>query len=581
VTAASPLLDTKDSGLSTHYGNEYLQNTPIRRTSMFDLLKSAPGMSATRPGNPGPGVSAFGSSLNENIFLVDGNDFTGAWGGGVVPWVDTDVIEEIQIVGIGASAEYGNVQGAVFNVVSRQGGNEFQFDASYYGQFDGLTSKPVELDCDCPEGESGYVRGLYRDFTTHVAGPILEDRLWFFGGYQYQRDHDSAPGADSRFPREFDTDRIFWKLNWQITPNLKLMHGYHDDYWRDTGGFSNSFPFESGITSNGHNPSLTFANLTHIVSSNTFWDARVSGYYWTGKGVPNNGYTSPPRNDLATGVWSGGSVGFWSGTENRTVAHGKVSHYATDFLRADHDFKFGAQFIAAGGDGLWGYPGGAKYYDYYGEPYLAYFREPYMYGGESRSLGAYAEDTLTFGGRLTLNLGIRFDHSRAISQDLTRFNAVGEETGETIEGLGTLYSWNVFSPRLGFNLKLTGDGRTLLHGNWGRYHQSIFVSEPSAVHPGISSHPRLLRPRDWRVHRCRRDPSADGSASHRPGNGLALHRSALGRLRKGAFHRCRVLGDLRSQGRTGVRRLGGPPGSVRARDGHPFRWSDGSGLLSR
>jgi hypothetical protein len=208
VVAESPLLDTKESGQSTHYGNEYLENTPVRRMSMFDLLKVAPGMSPTKPGGSGTGITAFGSSQNENIFLVDGTDFTGAYGGGVVPWVDTDVIEEIQIVGFGASAEYGGVQGAVFNVVSKQGGNDFRFDASYYSQFQDLTSQPVTLECDCPEGESGFVRSQYRDFTAHVGGPVLKDRLWFFGGFQIQRDHSSQPGADSRFPNEFDTERV-------------------------------------------------------------------------------------------------------------------------------------------------------------------------------------------------------------------------------------------------------------------------------------------------------------------------------------------------------------------------------------
>jgi hypothetical protein len=487
VTSESPVLDTKDSGQSTHYGNEYLQNTPIRRFSMFDLIKSAPGMSPVRPATgASSGVSAFGSGVNENTYLVDGTDFTGAYGGGAVPWVDTDIIEEIQIIGLGASAEYGNLQGAVFNVVSRQGGNDFDFDASYYGQFQELTSRPVKLPCDCPEGETGYLRNLYRDFTTHLGGPILRDRLWFFGGYQYQRDYDSQPGSDSRFPREFDADRIFWKINWQITPNLKMMTNYHDDFWGGTGPFTVSFPYASGITDNGHNPSLTFADLTHIVSPNTFWDARVSGYYWTGKNVPNFDYSSPAHLDLATGVWSGGSIWFASASESRSVAHGKVSHYATDFLHGDHDFKFGVQFVAARTDQAWGRPGGAIYYDYYGEPYLAYFRQPYVYGGASRSLGAYADDSLTFGERLTLNLGLRFDHSSAISQDLAKFNAVGEETGETVHGLGTLYTWNVVSPRLGFNQKLTSDGRSLLHGNWGRYHQGVFVSEPAAVHPGIT-----------------------------------------------------------------------------------------------
>jgi hypothetical protein len=486
VSAESPLLDTKDSGQSTNYGNEYLENVPVRRLSMFDFIKSAPGLSAHGPGILTTGVSAFGSGENENLYLVDGNDFTGAYGGGAVPWVDTDILEEIEIVGFGASAEYGNLQGAVFNVVSRQGGNELQFDASYYAQYEHLTSQPVKLPCDCPEGESAFVRNLYRDFTTHLGGPILKDRLWFFGGYQYQRDHLSIPGSDSRFPTESEADRIFAKINWQITPNLKLMSSYHDDYYRFHGPFTTSYPVESGVDDTGHNPSPTFFNLTHILSPNTFWDARVSGYYGTRTGLPTSGYLLPPHLDVATGIWSGGSEGFAAGTESRTVAQGKVSQYATDFLRADHDFKFGVQFVDARTDNLWGYPGGAFYLDYYDQPYLAYFRQPYVYGGGSSSLGFYAEDTLTIGERLTLNLGIRDDYSRATSPDLDEFNEVGEKTGWTIEGLGTLYSWNAISPRLGFNWKLTSDGRTLVHGNWGRFHQGVFASEPAAVHPGIT-----------------------------------------------------------------------------------------------
>ncbi len=487
VTAESPLLDTKDSGQSTHYGKEYVQNTPVRRYSLFDLIKSAPGMAPTRTtGSTSPGVSAFGSGVNENTYLVDGTDFTAASGVGSYPRIDTDIIEEIQIVGLGASAEYGNVPGAVFNVVSRQGGNDFQLDASYYGQFQDLTSQPVKLPCNCPEGETGFVKNLYRDFTTHLGGPVLKDRLWFFGGYQYQRDHDSQPGSDSRFPREYDADRIFWKINWQITPNLKLMHNYHDDYWLLSGPYTISRPYETGITRDGHNPSLTFADLTHVVSPNTFWDARVSGYYASRNGVPNSGYALSGRLDIATGIQSGGSFSFGSQEESRTVAHAKVSHYATDFLGADHDFKFGAQFVDARQHGVYGWPGGAQYLDQRGEPYLAYFREPYVYGGDARSVGAYAEDTLTFAERLTLNLGLRFDRSQLISPDLARFNVAGEETGETVEGLGTLYTWNALSPRLGFNMKLTPDGRTLLRGNWGRYHQGVVVQESSAVHPGIT-----------------------------------------------------------------------------------------------
>ena len=90
-------------------------------------------------------VSAFGSGVNENLFLIDGTNFTCPCQGVSRAEPSVDVIQEVQIQSVGASAEYGNIQGAVFNVVTRQGGNRFSYDASYYGQTSGLTSQPILL----------------------------------------------------------------------------------------------------------------------------------------------------------------------------------------------------------------------------------------------------------------------------------------------------------------------------------------------------------------------------------------------------------------------------------------------------
>ncbi len=43
------------------------------------------------------------------------------------------------------------------------------------------------------------------------------------------------------------------------------------------------------------------------------------------------------------------------------------------------------------------------------------------------------------------------------------------------------FTWNTISPRLGFNLKLTGDGKTVLKGHWGRYHRTITTGDFSNV----------------------------------------------------------------------------------------------------
>ena len=62
---------------------------------------------------------------------------------------------------------------------------------------------------------------------------------------------------------------------------------------------------------------------------------------------------------------------------------------------------------------------------------------------------AFASDALTLGERLTINVGLRFDHTRAVSQDLHAVDLQAHETDEIVQGLGTLYTWNLLSPRVG------------------------------------------------------------------------------------------------------------------------------------
>ena len=104
-------------------------------------------------------VSAFGSAVNENAFLVDGTNFTCPCQGVSRAEPGVDVIQEVQVQSIGASVEYGNIQGAVFNVLTKQGGDRFQYDASYYAQMSGLTSQPVVRPVSAGSvSSSGYER---------------------------------------------------------------------------------------------------------------------------------------------------------------------------------------------------------------------------------------------------------------------------------------------------------------------------------------------------------------------------------------------------------------------------------------
>ena len=233
VEGAGSRIEARGSGFETRFGPEDIRAIPVRRFSMFDFIRAAPGVSPTSPGSMSTNsVSAFGSGTNENAFLIDGTNFTCPCSGEARSEPGVDFIQEVQVQSVGASAEFGNMQGAVINVITRQGGDRFLYDASYYGQTAGLTSQPVRLTFPGPgQPKSGFERVKYVDMTTNFGGPVIRDRMWFFTGYQHLRDYDSQPGVDPSFPRTYEQDKVFAKLTWRIAPGMQLLHSFHDEFW--------------------------------------------------------------------------------------------------------------------------------------------------------------------------------------------------------------------------------------------------------------------------------------------------------------------------------------------------------------
>jgi hypothetical protein len=225
-------LDARNPGFGTRFGAEDLDAIPMRRFSYQDWVKTAPGISPTSPSGSSVLVSAFGSGVDQNQYLLDGTSITATGNGVSRADPGVDFIQELQIQSVGASVEYGNVQGAVVNVITKSGGDRFQYDAAYYWQTDALTSQAVRLEYDRPRHlDSGYERADYRDVTTGVGGPVVRERLWFFSRYQHLRDSDSQPGTDPDLPREYDQDKFFAKLTWGLAPGWQLVQSLHDEFW--------------------------------------------------------------------------------------------------------------------------------------------------------------------------------------------------------------------------------------------------------------------------------------------------------------------------------------------------------------
>ena len=489
VEGAGSRIEARNPGFGTRFGLEDLRAIPTRRASMFDFIRAAPGVSPTSPSSgTATTVSAFGSGTNENQFLIDGTNFTCPCNGIARSEPGIDFIQEIQVQSVGASAEYGNVQGAVINVVTRQGSEHLLYDASSYGQTAGMTSQPVRLPYPgSGELKSGYERARYRDFTTNLGGPAVRDRLWFFGGYQYLRDYDSQPGTDPKYPRTYEQNKIFAKLTWQLAPGWRLVQSLHDEHWVNPEQPTSTKPFEATQRQHVSVPAMTFGDLTHTSSANAVWDVRVGRFVYSREDDPSTGdRTTPSRLDRVTGITSGAPQTIGGLTLIRTTAKATITHYRPALWGADHQWKMGGQFERGESHGPSLIPTGVRYEDRNKAPSKKISADPSLSGGLFITAAAFASDALTVGNRLTINAGVRFDHSRAISQDLHAIDLEGRETGGIVAGLGTLYTWNLLSPRLGFTTKLTADGRTILRGSYGRFFQGVLTGEFSALHPGVT-----------------------------------------------------------------------------------------------
>jgi hypothetical protein len=489
VEGAGSRIEARGSGFETRFGPDDLKGIPVRRFSMFDFIRAAPGVSPTSPGSVSTNsVSAFGSGTNENTFLIDGTNFTCPCSGEARSEPGVDFIQEVQVQSVGASAEFGNMQGAVVNVVTRQGSDRFLYDASYYGQASGLTGQPVQLAYAAPgQPKSGYERVRYRDATTNLGGPVVRDRLWFFAGYQYLRDYDSQPGTDPAFPRTYEQDKIFAKLTWRLAPGWQLLQSFHDEFWVNPELATRVKPFEATQRRHASVPAMTFGHLTHTASPNTVWDVRVGRFVFDRKDDPSTGdVTAASRFDRVTGVFSGAPQTFGGLKLIRTTTKGTVNHYRPDVLGADHQLRFGAQ-VEKGEHQLSSLiPTGVRFVDNAGRPFQAVASDPSITGGVFVTGAGFLSDAITVGSLLTINAGLRFDHSRAISQDLPALDPEGRKTGNVVQGLGTLYTWNVWSPRLGVTMKLTADGRTMLRGSYGRFSQGVLTGELSPIHPAAT-----------------------------------------------------------------------------------------------
>ena len=228
VTGESAVVDTQTNQVSTNYDEEWVRNAPIPRFTFFDLINAAPGVNQAQTGDSRS--TSLGISHHRQLVPARRHRLHGAVHGRSLALAE----HRRDRGGRGPLARRDRRvrQPAGRGLQRRDAPGRATRSTATRTSTSRRQSLTARNTTDEQDGGLPYHRDQYNDATCQLGGPILKDKLWFFGSYQYQRDWESPAGSPRSSRRSSEADRVFGKLNYQINAKNKLMFAYHDDYYR-------------------------------------------------------------------------------------------------------------------------------------------------------------------------------------------------------------------------------------------------------------------------------------------------------------------------------------------------------------
>jgi hypothetical protein len=185
VTGAPPLVDTSSTQLGAVVGERAVSQLPLAQRDTYQLLQLQPGVQSQLGvdnvyGSDRAGVvSVNGGRGRDNNFTVNGGDGNDQFANLPAIQPSPDSIAEFRVLTNTFDAEYGRNSGAVVNVVTKSGTNEYHGNLYEFFRNQGLNAKgffdTTKLDY------------LQNQFGATFGGPIKKDKTFFFVTYEGDR----------------------------------------------------------------------------------------------------------------------------------------------------------------------------------------------------------------------------------------------------------------------------------------------------------------------------------------------------------------------------------------------------------
>ena len=235
VTAeSSPIIDVKGNAATVSLTRSTIERMPKGR-DFTTILRQAPGAQAESKAG---GTQIDGSSGSENRFVIDGMDTTNLQTGVSGKTMLLDFVDEVQVKSSGYNAEFGGATGGVVNVLTKSGTNAFHGQVGTYYQteemYGSIRPQARFNPIDTNLAETGMITPdnswTYYSPVADIGGPLLRDRLWFYGGAAYTKNenaNDVTFRTDvSKTKRHFeswdDAKYYNYNLTGQLSNNLRV-----------------------------------------------------------------------------------------------------------------------------------------------------------------------------------------------------------------------------------------------------------------------------------------------------------------------------------------------------------------------
>src|SRR5712691_5961922 len=289
VTGEAPLIDTTTSTVGSNIDPRQMSELPLNGRNWMDLSLLAPG--ARRNESVGLVQNRQGYASTK----VDGQEVTTIYHSAPdaeQPGFNKDAIAEFEVLAKRFDTTQGRSAGMIVNAVTKSGTNTFTGTFGGYFRNDRFNAKDLVAKRVLPYSN--------QQVSTTLGGPIVKDRIHFFGSYGYEREPKTytynSPYPSFNIDQHFtsQTHTLLGRLDYQFTPSTRLSvrgSGYKTLFYN--GGANSATVHPSAGGTRGRVAPQYFGTLTHVVSTRTVNEIR-------------GGLTDYAREDQPIVRWKGG-----------------------------------------------------------------------------------------------------------------------------------------------------------------------------------------------------------------------------------------------------------------------------------